>query len=165
VVVNVFFIFSYTCTAYVQQIGRAGRSGFQAEGILYFNNSDLGQPSVQKSMKDFCRNGSNCRRKELNGYFGCEVNSSIDNCCDICQPDIKEPWLLCAVATPDQKIAIRDKMEKHLKETDFLLDPFIVERIVYDAHLYQNSQSLESEFGLSAELAATIANILESCLH
>lgn len=52
-------------TAYVQQIGRAGRSGVQAETILYINNSDLDQPSVKKPMKEYCKNVSVCRMKEL----------------------------------------------------------------------------------------------------
>lgn len=43
--------------------------------------------------------------------------------------------MLRAVATPDQKMAITDKITNHLTETDSMFDPFIVERIVYDAHL------------------------------
>lgn len=64
IVLNVFL---YSITAYVQQIGRAGRSGVQAEGILYINYSDLDHPSVKKAMKEYCKNVSVCRMKELKG--------------------------------------------------------------------------------------------------
>lgn len=161
IVLNVFL---YSITAYVQQIGKTGRSGMQAEGILYFNNSDLGQPSVKKSMKKYGKNVPVCRRKELNSYFGCEFNSNIRNCCDICQPALREQWKLCAVPSSEQKMDIRDKINKHLTETEFMLDPFVFERILYDVHLYQNSQSIISEFGLCEELA-TLSDILVSCLQ
>lgn len=31
-------------TAYIQQVGRTGRTGKQATAILFFNNNDVGRP-------------------------------------------------------------------------------------------------------------------------
>lgn len=108
-----------------------------------------------------------CRRKELNSYFVCEINCTcnISNCCDFCQPALREQWTLCAVPTIEQKIDIRDQINKHFTETEFILDPFVFGRIKYDAHLYQNSQSILSQFGLCEELATTLSDILVICLQ
>lgn len=80
--------YSDALTAYIQQIGRAGRSGIEAEGILYFNNSDIGNPSVKKTMKEYCRNVTECRRKVLKRYFGCDDETVLNNC----QPELLVLW-------------------------------------------------------------------------
>ena len=151
--------------AYIQQIGRAGRSGIQAEAVLYFNNSDVGHPSIKKTMKEFCK-GSQCRRKCLNLYFGCKnEDCDISQCCDICQPDLKLQWTFDAILTSMQKAALRDKLNLILIEMNCVLDPFIMERIVYDAHIYKSSTLLISEFGLQDALSVRIASVLTSYLE
>nr|XP_034326053.1 Bloom syndrome protein homolog [Crassostrea gigas] len=81
--------------AYIQQVGRTGRTGKQATAILFFNNSDVGRPEMNKTMKSFCRNESTCRRKILNDYFGFmdDTNESENKatlCCIICNPILNE---------------------------------------------------------------------------
>ncbi|XP_053373994.1 ATP-dependent DNA helicase RecQ-like [Mercenaria mercenaria] len=39
---------------YVQEIGRAGRTGSDSQAILYFNRGDLASGSMRKEMKEYC---------------------------------------------------------------------------------------------------------------
>lgn len=47
---EIFFIF-FRNTAYIQQVGRAGRSGGQCAAVIFCNNSDLGRQGVTSSVK------------------------------------------------------------------------------------------------------------------
>ncbi|XP_056000395.1 uncharacterized protein LOC125670505 [Ostrea edulis] len=150
--------------AYIQQIGRAGISGIQAEAVLYFNNSDLGHPSIKKTMKEYCRN-SECRRKSLNMYFGCDnENCALSQCCDACHLDLKLQWTFDAILSSMQKAVLRDKLVQLLSDMNCVLEPFIVERIIFDAHLYNSPSLLVSEFGLQEVFSVRITSMLTSFL-
>ena len=71
--------------AYMQEIGRAGRTGLSSCATLYYNNSDIGnnKKHVEESMKSYCRSEDTCQRKLLLDYFGFS-NVEQDNCCCIC---------------------------------------------------------------------------------
>ena len=45
---NIYLLFK----AYIQEIGRAGRSDCRAEAILYFNNNDIGQTAIYETLNE-----------------------------------------------------------------------------------------------------------------
>ncbi|XP_057299470.1 ATP-dependent DNA helicase Q1-like [Hydractinia symbiolongicarpus] len=57
--------------AYVQEIGRAGRSEQPATAILFYNNSDVSanKTNVDKNMKLYCQT-STCLREHIQKHFG-----------------------------------------------------------------------------------------------
>ncbi len=71
---------------YVQQIGRCGRKGQEAEATLYFNATDLGHVRQHPGGKDidtYCKT-EGCFRKALMTFYGCAAPSVV-NCCNFCQ--------------------------------------------------------------------------------
>ena len=75
--------------AYIQEIGRAGRSGVAAEAKLYFCKSDISEHKVkqgliQESMRNFCLNESECIRTSMLTHFGFKDSDKQINCCNIC---------------------------------------------------------------------------------
>ena len=76
--------------AYMQEIGRAGRTGISSHATLYYNNSDIGnnKKHIEESMKFYCRAEDTCLRKLLLDYFGFSSVQQ-DNCCCICDGKYK----------------------------------------------------------------------------
>ncbi|KAL4233931.1 hypothetical protein ACF0H5_008603 [Mactra antiquata] len=81
-----------TLETYVQEIGRAGRSGTVAEAILYYNRADLGVQTMKKEMKDYCLNCNTCRRISINNHFGYNATNRPAICCDICTKELGFEW-------------------------------------------------------------------------
>lgn len=72
-------------TAYLQEIGRAGRDGRESLALLYFNMNDIGAPHVKCEVKNFCLLNT-CRRKYSEHFgFTFEKIDLPHKCCDICQ--------------------------------------------------------------------------------
>lgn len=79
---------------YVQEIGRAGRSGLQSYAYLYFCNSDISQHRITKgyvseAMAEYCRNAQ-CLRECLLNYFSFNKMSNQSYCCNYCTPEFQE---------------------------------------------------------------------------
>lgn len=79
---------------YLQEIGRAGRSGQAAEAIVYYNNSDIAsnRKGFQPQVKEYVTSTS-CLRRHLVKYFGFDttiLNASIEfeKCCSNCKNQI-----------------------------------------------------------------------------
>lgn len=79
-----------TLEKYLQEIGRAGRSGQPATALMYFNNNDIAsnRKGLDPEMKEFVLNTSTCLRKQLLLYFG--FRESLFNgpkalCCSNCR--------------------------------------------------------------------------------
>ncbi len=89
-----------TIEAYWQEVGRAGRDGEPADGMCWFNGSDLmrfmdwisksdadddvKQAQTTKTRQLFAfLNGAVCRRQAVRRYFG-EANAEACGVCDIC---------------------------------------------------------------------------------
>ena len=74
---------------FVQQVGRAGRSGQECESIVYFNNNDLGQnvKGMTNNMREYCKTDK-CLRLCILGTFGfTEPLKAIPSCrcCSNCK--------------------------------------------------------------------------------
>lgn len=74
---------------YIQEVGRSGRDGKSATAILFYQPTDFrGRPGVSESMKEYCTNTTECRRKELIKDFGTTVGIKYPAkkclCCDVC---------------------------------------------------------------------------------
>lgn len=74
---------------YIQEVGRSGRDGKPATAILFYTPVDFrGRPGVSPSMKEYCVNTSECRRKVLMRDFA--ITGPITYpatkclCCDMC---------------------------------------------------------------------------------
>ena len=76
--------------AYMQEIGRAGRTGLSSCATHYYNNSDIGnnKAHVEEAMKSYCRSDDTCQRKLLLDYFGFSCVQQ-ENCCCICDEKFK----------------------------------------------------------------------------
>ena len=80
-----------TLEAYMQEIGRAGRTvGIQSRATLYYNNSDISKNilHIKQSMKDYCQATDTCLRQILINYFGFKLVKQ-SNCCSICDKSTK----------------------------------------------------------------------------
>ena len=69
--------------SYMQECGRAGRNGQPSNALLMIRRSDF--KAISKNVKDYCLNGTICRRVMLCSYFGHDVvPASGCACCDVC---------------------------------------------------------------------------------
>lgn len=79
-----------TMEKYLQEIGRAGRSGQPATAIMFFNNNDIAsnRKGLDPKMREFALNTSTCLRRQMLLYFG--FNESLfsgpkELCCGNCR--------------------------------------------------------------------------------
>ncbi|XP_028397832.1 ATP-dependent DNA helicase Q1-like isoform X3 [Dendronephthya gigantea] len=89
--------------SYVQEIGRAGRSGHLASATLYYNNSDVSDnvKHVDKSMKEYCLSQETCLRQLLLNYLGFSCVTQ-ERCCCVCEESY--PTAIC-----NESMQIREK--------------------------------------------------------
>ena len=98
--------FNFLFPAYVQQTGRAGRDGEQAQAIMYYNSSDLARSTMTPEMAEYCRLSS-CRREFLASHFGTSYTpkdkSRQHTCCDNCAASCQ-----CCSCMFEQKLKLVD---------------------------------------------------------
>ena len=70
--------------AYMQECGRAGRSGNASSALLFVRHRDVRSPDICKDMKDYCKRDRMCRRHFLAAYFEMDYSVISPRCCDIC---------------------------------------------------------------------------------
>lgn len=126
----------FLLAAYIQESGRAGRDGDQAEATIFCNASDLASNVTHLSdeMRDFCRT-KDCRRQVLMRHFGFNAlviepkHMCCDNCLDICCCEecefLKEPetepddicfnFVIPETENEDAKVAIKATLEQYFK--------------------------------------------------
>jgi ATP-dependent DNA helicase RecQ len=97
---------------YVQESGRAGRDGLEAECVLLFNGSDAvkwrrmietgenaaaeGALAALEAMEQFCHSAA-CRHGELVAHFGQRLDAANCSACDVCLGEVEfveEPLVL-----------------------------------------------------------------------
>ena len=89
--------------SYVQEIGRAGRTGQLSSTTLYYNKSDVSDnvKHIDKSMKEYCQLQNTCLRQELLNYLGYQCTKQ-ERCCCVCQES----------STGDQTAACNEPVER-----------------------------------------------------
>ncbi|XP_062621809.1 ATP-dependent DNA helicase Q1-like [Saccostrea cucullata] len=138
--------------AYIQQVGRAGRNGKQCIAVIFFNNSDLGRQGVSKSVKDFCKNDSECRKTVINAYFGFTCNDSMATerplCCDVCNEELKSEWHYETPMDERKKCVLRQAIQTYVQASKLekVVLPAHVEKLVFNALFYTDSSAIEKDF-------------------
>ena len=106
---------------YIQEVGRAGRTGMSARAILYYNNSDIAtnKNNVDDKMKYYCYELEKCLRQVLMGYFGFSVVQQ-SRCCSNCE---KFPDREADKVPIQKKIRLLDglKLEQLRKEVENII--------------------------------------------
>ena len=71
--------------SYLQEVGRAGRTGVPSRATLYFNNSDIAanKEHVTEPMKAYCKLQESCLRNLILKYLGSSCVTQ-ERCCCIC---------------------------------------------------------------------------------
>lgn len=89
-----------SCEMFMQQTGRVARDGSKGEGVVL---TVKGSKKNRTNMAGFLA-GTICRRKALLTELGETVNTDLNPCCDVCQPDIRSSvWKYIAhMMTPGQ---------------------------------------------------------------
>ena len=121
--------------AYMQEIGRAGRTGLSSWATLYYNNSDIGnnKKHVEESMKTYCRSEDTCQRKLLLDYFGFSSVQQ-ENCCCICDEKFK-------TTEEDLPQAIRSKV-RFISDNNRAILERLIKSAISDQELQATSECL-----------------------
>lgn len=135
-------------TAYIQQVGRTGRTGKQATAILFF-----------------CRNESTCRRKILNDYFGFmdDTNESENKatlCCNICNPILNE-WYSVLPLRQELKSSIRQSLSDYNILNNLEISPYQIESVIHNYSKYVETDSFIQDFGLNQAHAENLCTIIK----
>ncbi|KAH3695166.1 hypothetical protein DPMN_082622 [Dreissena polymorpha] len=88
-------------SAYVQEIGRAGRADSQAQAIMFYNGNDLAFKQMQANMKEYCKNNDKCKTEVVNEHFGFYKFDKPTICCNICKPDMSLEWEFSQLSISD----------------------------------------------------------------
>ena len=95
---------------YVQEVGRAGRSGPQSYAYLYYCNSDISDHRskkgyITKPMIEYCRSNT-CLRENLLQHFGFKSTIKQSNICSSCQAEFQDDQMLHTVVLNENVRAI-----------------------------------------------------------
>ena len=112
-----------TLEAYMQEIGRAGRSGRKSSVVMYYNNSDIARnkDNIDDSIREYCTSATVCLCKILLNYFGFETVNQ-EECCVICNGSLVESTITHNIpgkvrVIPDECIELFYEEAKTIVET------------------------------------------------
>ncbi|XP_068691597.1 recQ-like DNA helicase BLM [Montipora foliosa] len=141
--------------AYMQEIGRAGRTGLSSCATLYYNNSDIAKNKkhVEESMKSYCRSEDTCQWKLLLDYFGF---SSVQQkgCCCICDGKFKR-------TEEDLPQAIRNKVRLLPNSNRAILERLVKSAISDHVSQATSEGSMLFDISLDKDLAAKVMEGVE----
>lgn len=110
---------------YFQETGRAGRDGKQSYAVLVNYPRSTQSKIISKSMKDYIKNNSVCRRRLLLKTFGdfdhhCSQQMLPVNCCDICdiERSIKAPYFEFETSLNESDCSSSSSESKDLSESE-----------------------------------------------
>ena len=148
---------------YVQEIGRAGRSGLQSYAYLYYCNSDISEYNIKqgyitKSMVAYCQT-EGCLREHLLKHFSFNKNGhNQNNCCIYCDPEF--PNNLYIINNTDTYI--RYINEKNMTLLTAELNDFIAEKDSlqnFDDFSYFFSEEPDTTEQFSNKVISVLENI------
>ena len=159
--------------SYMQEIGRAGRTGIQSHATLYFNNSDIGKNKshVEDSVRNYCRSTDTCLRKQLLEYFGFRVAEQ-SNCCSVCdggcaiitKQDVKRDVSRVVNSGIDLKSLIENALAEYEHEVSsldcslfncMLINKDLADSIVKKVEYIETELDLLNDFGIWDEVCSS----------
>ena len=159
--------------SYMQEIGRAGRTGIQSHATLYFNNSDIGKNKshVEDSVRNYCRSTDTCLRKQLLEYFRFRVAEQ-SNCCSVCdggcaiitKQDVKRVVSRVVNSGIDLKSLIENALAKYEHEVSsldcslfncMLINKDLADSIVKKVEYIETELDLLNDFGIWDEVCSS----------
>lgn len=116
-----------TIEAYMQEIGRAGRTGLPSNATMYYIMADIANNKVhiEETIKKYCRIEDTCLRKYVLKYFGFNGIKQ-DNCCCICDKECKSKDSN-AVAQP--KMTVRTMASSKKKSMKLSINNLLLESL------------------------------------
>lgn len=142
--------------SYLQEFGRAGRTGLSSKATLYFNKSDIAsnKEHVDKVMKDYCKTEKTCLKKFILDYFGFSCVPQ-DNCCCIC--DIRNSRITVNDA-PKAQNKVQNKVRMLCTEKEFLRE--LIKSAISD-HQTQIASSMPFTSAIDMNVADKIVDGVE----
>ena len=141
--------------SYMQETGRAGRTGLPSRATLYYNNSDIANNKryVQETMKGYCRSQETCLRKLILEYLGFpSVNQ--EKCCCICDGK----W---SNVVEDLPVMVKNKVRMLPNVNKTILEELIFSELFdQETHITSDSVMLFTS-PVEADLARKIINGIE----
>ena len=164
--------------SYIQEIGRAGRTGQQSFATLFYNNSDIGanRDTVAQEMKSYCIE-KGCFRKFILKYFGHISPSQHEMCCSNCTPISEEPSDYVPVKIRSSADEIEDVQSfrcaleqlalSQQNDNDYMyfqcsLLPAVIDRLILNVAFIIDEKDLLHNFGIWEEgLSSAVMSVIE----
>jgi len=103
--------------SYIQEIGRAGRSGLPSRSTLYYNNSDVSKDkkNITEEIRMYCKSQDTCLRKLILEYLGFTCREQ-EKCCCVCDGQFKGTYEKMATPVREMVRILPEENYETLKE-------------------------------------------------
>ena len=152
--------------SYMQEIGRAGRTGKPACATLIYNNYDIASNKVhvQEEIKDYCRSEESCLRTVILKYLGFSSVTQ-ERCCCVC-------YMQCNISVSSAPTVIKPKVREMPAGNEPVLEGLISSEITYFEALtdlsglilftYKSESNLAQKIMEGIELIKTESDLLDT---